>query len=111
MKGKIHRRNWKRGPTKTKKSKRRIGLNDEVIKVLKNLQKMAINPDGLIFPKADDSNLDPDYFDELFDKVRTRAKLRHVRSHDLRHFLASMLIAQGESPKYVCDSSGTPVFR
>ena len=26
--------------------------------------------------------------------------------HDLRHFFASMLIAQGESPKYVCDQLG-----
>ncbi len=39
-------------------------------------------------------------------KVRTKAKLPHVRFHDLRHFFASMLIAQGESPKYVCDQLG-----
>ena len=29
-----------------------------------------------------------------------------MRFHDLRHFFASMLIAQGESPKYVCDQLG-----
>jgi integrase len=28
------------------------------------------------------------------------------RFHDLRHFFASMLIAQGESAKYVCDQLG-----
>ena len=36
----------------------------------------------------------------------TKANLPHVRFHDLRHFFASMLIAQGESPKYVCDQLG-----
>ena len=35
-----------------------------------------------------------------------KAEIRKVRFHDLRHFFASMLIAQGESPKYVSDQLG-----
>jgi hypothetical protein len=34
-----------------------------------------------------------------------------VRFHDLRHFFASMLIAQGESPKYICDQLGHSSIR
>ncbi len=105
-KDKYHRWVWKLGPTKSRKSRRRIGLNDEVIKVLANLRETAANPDGLIFSKPDGQHIDPDYFDALFEKVRTKAKLTEVRFHDLRHFFASMLIAQGESPKYICDQLG-----
>ena len=37
---------------------------------------------------------------------RQEPGLPGVRFHDLRHFFASMLIAQGESAKYVCDQMG-----
>ena len=51
--------------------------------------------------------MDPDYFDEfIFGRVAAHAGLPNVRFHDLRHFFASMLIAQGESAKYVCDQIG-----
>jgi hypothetical protein len=43
VKGKLHRWSWKLGATKTRKSRRRIGLNDEVIKVLKNLRQTTHN--------------------------------------------------------------------
>jgi integrase len=36
-----------------------------------------------------------------------KASERHIkRFHDLRHFYASMLIAQGENPKYIQDQLG-----
>jgi hypothetical protein len=51
--------------------------------------------------------MDPDYFDEfVFGPIAAKASLPGVRFHDLRHFFASMLIAQGESAKYVCDQMG-----
>jgi hypothetical protein len=51
--------------------------------------------------------MDPDYFDEfIFGRIAAHAGLSRVRFHDLRHFFASMLIAQGESAKYVCDQMG-----
>ena len=39
-------------------------------------------------------------------RIATKAGLPAVRFHDLRHFFASMLIAQGESAKYACDQMG-----
>src|ERR1035438_10009040 len=51
--------------------------------------------------------MDPAYFDEfVFRRIAAKAGLPGVRFHDLRHFFASMLIAQGESAKYVCDQMG-----
>jgi integrase len=105
-KEKLRRWRWKLGPTKSRKSRRRIGLNDEVIEVLRALQDSAPDRDGFIFCKPDGQPFDPDYFDELFDKIRKKAGLPDVRFHDLRHFFASMLIAQDESAKYVSDQLG-----
>ena len=105
-KEKLRRWRWRLGPPKSRRSRRRIGLDEEVIKVLRTLRDSAPDPDGFIFCKQDGQPFDPDYFDELFDKIRTKAELPDVRFHDLRHFFASMLIAQGESPKYVSDQLG-----
>jgi integrase len=62
---------------------------------------------GLLFPGESGGFIDPDYFDEfIFKPVKIAAGLSEFRFHDLRHFFASMLIAQGESPKYVSDQLG-----
>jgi hypothetical protein len=51
--------------------------------------------------------MDPDYFDGfVFGRVAPHAGLPNVRFHNLRHFFAAMLIAQGERAKYVCDQMG-----
>jgi integrase len=51
--------------------------------------------------------IDPDYFHaSIYRLIALAAELPSVRFHDVRHFFASMLIARGESPKYVCDQMG-----
>ncbi|HEX7680320.1 MAG TPA: tyrosine-type recombinase/integrase [Thermoanaerobaculia bacterium] len=42
----------------------------------------------------------------IFEKALTKAKLRHIRIHDLRHSFASHLIQNGESLAYVRDQMG-----
>jgi integrase len=42
----------------------------------------------------------------VFEKALTKAKLRHIRIHDLRHTFASHLIQNGESLAYVRDQMG-----
>ncbi|MEW5979231.1 MAG: tyrosine-type recombinase/integrase [Acidobacteriota bacterium] len=103
----VHKWVWRIGPTKSKKSNRRVGLTSNVLQLLSSLRQSAPNPNGLIFTDGKGSFIEPDYFDDhIFDPIRVNASLPDIRFHDLRHFFASMLIAQGESPKYVSDQLG-----
>jgi integrase len=56
----------------------------------------------LIFASDTGSHLhDSNVTKRVFKPALTEAGLRIIRFHDLRHTCASLLIAQGESPKYV----------
>ena len=109
----VHKWAWELGPTKNGRT-RRIGIGEEVLRFLAELRQTASDKDGFIFtPQAAglaESRypfIDPDYFNEwIYGPIAAAAGLAGVRFHDLRHFFASMLIAQGESAKYVCDQMG-----
>jgi len=62
-------------------------------------------PDGaFIFPGDCNGFIDPDQFDaEVWKPIAKRADMAGTRFHDLRHFFASQLIAQGETAAYVRD--------
>jgi len=98
---------WRIGPPKSRKSNRRVAAADAVLELLRNLRSKAKDSSGLIFRGPEGKRMAPDYFDAfIFGRIAARAGLSRVRFHDLRHFFASMLIAQGESAKYVCDQMG-----
>ena len=60
-----------------------------------------------IFTNRDGKPLDGDNLRRrVFEKVLTKAGLRRVRIHDLRHTFASLLIQNGESLAYVKDQLG-----
>jgi integrase len=60
-----------------------------------------------VFSNREDEPLDGDNLRaRVFQPALTKAKLRHVRIHDLRHTFASLLIQQGESLAYVRDQLG-----
>src|SRR5262245_52315887 len=44
--------------------------------------------------------------DRVFYGLLTKAKLRRVRFHDLRHTFASLLLQNGESPVYIKEQMG-----
>ena len=102
----VHRWQWRIGQTKTKRSIRRVALSDDILHYLNQIRQAAKDPNGLIFSNKDGDPLDPDVFDSLFAEVRSSASELRIRFHDLRHFFASFLIAQGFSAKYVCDQLG-----
>ena len=103
----VHKWEWRIGPAKSRKSHRRIAAPDAVLDRLRRLRSAAKDPAGLIFRGADGRRMDPDYFDaSVFAPIAQHAQLGELRFHDLRHFFASMLIAQGESAKYVSDQMG-----
>jgi integrase len=98
---------WQIGPPKSRKSNRRVAAPEAVLELLRRLRSGAKDPSGLVFLGPDGKRVDPDYFDEfIFGRISAHAGLPNIRFHDLRHFFASMLIAQGESAKYICDQMG-----
>jgi len=101
-----HKWAWKLGPPKSRKSVRRIAATESVMKLLADL-KAGKPEDAFLFPGDGGGFIDPDLFDaEIWKPVTTKAKLAGTRFHDLRHFFASQLIANGESAVYVRDQMG-----
>jgi integrase len=108
----VHKWAWELGPTKGRRT-RRVGIGERIVRMLAELKQSAGDKEGFVFTPemagltGGCSFIDPDSFDALiYRPIATAAELSHVRFHDLRHFFASMLIAQGESAKYVCDQMG-----
>jgi integrase len=101
-----HRWQWRIGPTKTKRSVRRVAVTDDILQYLARIRRTAVDSNGLVFFRKGGNFIDPDTFDSLFAKIKARADLKNIRFHDLRHFYASLLISQGFSAKYICDQLG-----
>jgi integrase len=109
----VHKWLWNVGPTKNGKT-RRVGVGDHVLRLLGELKQRVTNDEGFIFtptmvglPALSYPFIAPDYFNtNIYAPIVASAELAHIRFHDLRHFFASMLIAQGESAKYVSDQLG-----
>jgi integrase len=101
-----HKWEWHLGPPKSRKSVRRIAATESVMKLLADL-KVRKPASAFIFPDDCNGFIDPDRFDaEIWKPIAERAGMPGTRFHDLRHFFASQLIAQGETAAYVRDQMG-----
>lgn len=67
---------------------------------------------GLVFTRPDGRPLDPAHVSHRFHRALAAAGLPRVRVHDLRHSVASLLLAQGVHPRLVQEYLGhsTPVL-
>jgi integrase len=103
-----HKWTWIMGTTKSGRS-RRVGLAPIVIEELQALRASAKDTaeDQFIFTR-NGSFIIPEYFSQwiALPLVKEATEGRVKRFHDLRHFFASALIDNGESPKYVQDQVG-----
>jgi integrase len=102
--------------TKSKKS-RRVDLSRELRAVLLELRDKRLLEaylqgkhdisDELVFPSPEGSILDPDnLYHRYFQPVLTKAGLRKIRLHDLRHTFGSLLLQSGAPIVYVKEQMG-----
>jgi integrase len=93
---------------KTERSRRKIDLAPELIHELK-IWKLAC-PKGeleLVFPTENGTTWDAsNMVRRNFLPALRRAGLPKIRFHDLRHTYASLLVDQGENPKYIQSQMG-----
>lgn len=93
---------------KSKTSRRKIDLAPELVHELK-LWRVACPPGDLdlVFPTEKGTPEDAtNMVRRRFLPALRRAKLPKIRFHNLRHTYASLLIAQGEHPKYIQSQLG-----
>ncbi|SPP64720.1 putative Phage integrase [Nitrospira lenta] len=106
---------WKLTTPKNGES-RRVDMSRELMQTLKDLrteQQIEAAANGVndipewVFASETGGLLHPHNLrDRVFYGLLTKAKLRKVRFHDLRHTFASLLLQNGESPVYVKDQMG-----
>ena len=101
---------------KSRQSRRTIPLHDGLITVLKAHRRHQLEERlaagsrwqdaGLVLTTGIGTPLEPRALNEDFDRIVTKAGLRRVRLHDLRHACASFLLAQGVHPRVVMELLG-----
>ncbi len=101
--------------TKSKKS-RRVDMSRELRRALIELRDKRLldsflagknDISELVFLSPDGAILDPDnLYHRYFQPVLTKAGLRKIRLHDLRHSFGSLLIQSGASIVYVKEQMG-----
>ena len=102
-------------PTKSKQA-RTVQLSVHALEVLRKhrvaqgRERLKVGPKynvlDLVFPREDGSVWEPESFGKAFVNLVKRAKLGHVRLHDLRHSCASILLKAGVHVKVVSERLG-----
>jgi len=101
---------------KSSHSRRRIALSPSLVLLLREykaeqqtqrilLGKLPADSD-LVFSHLDGKPLDPGVVSHTFAKVLKKARLPHIRFHDLRHTHATLLLKGGVHPKIVSERLG-----
>ena len=102
----IHKWEWYLGHPKSRKSLRGISATESVMRLLADL-KVGNADSGFVFAGDCHGFIDPDRFEiDIRRPIVDRAGLASTRFHDLRHFFASQLIANGETAACVRDQMG-----
>lgn len=96
------------GPPKSGSSARRVTLGTVGVAALKeHREAFPAGLDGLVFPVHSGGAIDRQWASTVWRDATAGMGLRERSGwHDLRHFHASALIADGHSPRVVCDRLG-----
>jgi integrase len=60
-------------------------------------------PGAIVFTSSSGRSLEPRNVNRSFDRLLRRHGLKHIRLHDLRHSIGSLMLANGESPRVVME--------
>ncbi len=96
-----------RGPLKSKKAYRTIGIPAFLVEELAT--HLAAHPSGsnFVFSHSEGGHLDYNRFRRRYWNPAVEASVREpCTPHDLRHTHVAMLIAEGQSPRYIADRLG-----
>ena len=101
---------------KTKRSRRTLALSPSLTEVLQAhratqaADRLALglgrDPGGLIFTRIDGDAIQPDSVTKMFARIVTRAKVRPISFHGLRHTHATDLLRAGVHPKITSERLG-----
>ncbi|MCU7822210.1 tyrosine-type recombinase/integrase [Kitasatospora sp. DSM 101779] len=69
-------------------------------------QPLDIQPDGLVFTTLTGTALDPRNLNRSLAALCSKAKLRPIRVHDLRHTCASLMLAEGVGVRTIMETLG-----
>ncbi len=69
-------------------------------------QPLDIQPDGLVFTTLTGTALDPRNLNRSLAALCTKAGLRPIRVHDLRHTCASLMLAEGVAVRTIMETLG-----
>lgn len=104
------------GTPKTKKSTRRVPLDDETIAALREHRKRQLEErlfagvewkqTDRVFARPDGEGLIPEYVSRTFRNLAEKAGLPRIRLHELRHTSASLALAAGVPPRVVSERLG-----
>lgn len=96
------------GPPKTSAADRRVKVGASVVDVLvAHLQEFGVGESGLVFTSSSGAPITRSTAGDIWRRATTSLTLRPRSGwHDLRHFHASLLIADGRSVRSVADRLG-----
>jgi integrase len=108
-------------PPKTEKSERVLDIPKVLLQKLREhrtgqlKENMALGQNwqdtGFVFTTSIGTPIDPRGVKRKLDAILKKAEMRHYRIHDLRHFFAALLLAQGVELKVVSKLLGHNEFR
>lgn len=106
---------WEVGTLKTKKSRRPISLRPVDVEELRgHLQRQRLaqmaaaewENTGLVFTGTSGKAVRPNNLDRRYKRLLAKAELPEIRFHDLRHTMATLMLAAGINPLIVSQRLG-----
>jgi integrase len=101
---------------KTEHSRRRISMTPKLAIFLREYKSARewfyiqssriLTPDSLVFTSYNGEPLNPSVITHNFQRMASKAGIKGIRFHDLRHTFASLMLLRGAKPKVISECLG-----